>query len=163
MLNSQPFEVSLADKQSVILPEEFITEFIKNNHKRIKVKATFEDKSLEFYAQLKYEKTGLFRIYFSKGKQKDLGIFLNDYFMLQIFEDTSKYGVEMCEELEAVLLSDYDAFSIFEGLTPGKQRSIMYAIARYKSSQTRVDKSLILIENLKRGISNQKLWLKKHF
>ena len=30
MLNSQPFEVSLTDKQSVILPEEFITKFIKN-------------------------------------------------------------------------------------------------------------------------------------
>lgn len=161
MLISNPFEVSLANKQSVILPQESITKFIEGKHKRVKVKATFEDKSIEFHAQLKYEKTGLHRIYFSKAKQKELGIFMNDYFTLQIFEDTSKYGVEMSEDLEAVLLSDYEAFTIFEGLTPGKQRSIIYAISRYKSSQMRVDKSILLCNNLKRGIKDPKMWLKK--
>ena len=122
--------------------------------------ASFENKEIEFHAALKKEKTGLFRIYFSKAKQKELGVFPNDYFKLQIFEDTSKYGVDMSEELEAVLLSDYDAFQIFESLTPGKQRSIIYAISRYKASQTRIDKSILLTDNLKRGIKDPKLWLK---
>ncbi len=162
MLKSSPFEVTLATKQSIIMPEAPIAEFIKGNHKRIKVLASFEGKSIEFYAALKREKTGTYLIYFSKGKQKELGVFMNDYFQLQVFEDTSKYGVEMSEELEAVLLSDFEAYTIFEELTPGKQRSIIYAIARYKSSQLRVDKALILTENLKRGITDQKLWLKKH-
>lgn len=162
MLKSEPFEVSLADKQSIVLPEAPIKEFITNNHKRINVKATFERKSIDFYAALKKEKTGLFRIYFSKTKQKELGVFMNDYFELQVFEDTSKYGVDMSEELEAVLLSDYEAYTIFESLTPGRQRSIIYTISRYKSPQMRVDKALLLIENLKRGITDQKLWLKKH-
>lgn len=160
MLKSCYFEVSLADKQTVILPEEPIADFIKNNHKRIKVIATFENQQIEFHAALKKEKTGLFRIYFSKAKQKELGVFMNDYFKLQVFEDTTKYGVEMSEELEAVLLSDYDAYQIFENLTAGKQRSIIYAISRYKSQQTRIDKSLILTENLKRGIKDPKLWFK---
>lgn len=161
MLKSSPFEVTLADKQSIILPETPIAEFVEGNHKRIKVVASFEEKSIEFYAALKKTK-GVHLIYFSKGKQKELGVFMNDYFELQIFEDTSKYGVEMSEELEAVLLSDYEAFSIFENLTPGKQRSIIYAISRYKSSQLRVDKALILTENLKRGVTDQKLWFKKN-
>lgn len=160
MLKSEVFEVTLADKYSVILPEEPIIDFIKNNHKRVKVIASFENQQIEFYAALKKEKTGLFRIYFSKVKQKELGVFPNDYFKLQVFEDTSKYGVEMSEELEAVLLSDYDAFQIFENLTPGKQRTIIYAISRYKASQTRIDKSILLTENLKRGIKDPKLWLK---
>lgn len=99
---------------------------------------------------------------FSKEKQKALGVFMNDYFTMQLFEDQSKYGVDMPEELEAVLLSDHDAYIIFENLTPGKQRSIIYAILRYKSSQTRIDKSLILTENLKRGVTDQKLWLKSN-
>jgi len=161
MLKSIPFEVTLADKQSVILPEIPIADFIENNHKRIKVLASFEDQNIEFHAALKREKSGLYRIYFSKGKQKELGVFMNDYFKLQIFEDTSKYGVEMSEELEAVLLSDFEAYSIFENLTPGKQRSIIYAISRYKSPQMRVDKALILTDNLKRGITDQRIWLKK--
>jgi Bacteriocin-protection, YdeI or OmpD-Associated len=162
MLKSEPFEVTLANKQSVILPKNKLKDFINNNHKRIKVITRFNEKSIEFYAALKHEKTGLYRIYFSKGKQKELGVFMNDYFTLQVFEDTSKYGVEMSEELEAVLLSDYDAFTIFENLTPGRQRSIIYAISRYKSSQLRIDKSLIFCENIKRGIKDQKLWLKKN-
>ncbi|WP_299365625.1 YdeI/OmpD-associated family protein [Winogradskyella sp.] len=162
MLKSFPFEVSLADKQSIILPEAPIADFVKKNYKRIKVLASFEDKTIEFYAALKREKSGQYRIYFSKAKQKALGIFVNDYFELQVFEDTSKYGVEMSEELEAVLLSDYDAYTVFEKLTPGRQRSIIYAISRYKSPQMRVDKALIFTENLKRGITDQKLWLKKH-
>ncbi|WP_299522953.1 YdeI/OmpD-associated family protein [Winogradskyella sp.] len=162
MLKSSSFEVTLADKQSIILPETPIANFIKGNHKRVKVIATFENQSIEFYAALKYEKSGLYRIYFSKAKQKVLGVFMNDYFELQVFEDNSKYGVDISEELEAVLLSDYEAYTIFENLTPGKQRSIIYAISRYKSSQMRVDKALILTENLKRGITDQKLWLKKH-
>lgn len=161
MLKSEPFEVTLVDKQSVILSEDAISDFIKDNHKRIKVKASFETKIIEFYAALKREKTGLFRIYFSKAKQKELGVFMNDYFTLQVFEDNSKYGVEMSEELEAVLLSDYEAFSIFEALTPGRQRSIIYTISRFKSSQTRVDKAILLTANLKRGITDPKLWLKK--
>ncbi|WP_431158640.1 YdeI/OmpD-associated family protein [Winogradskyella poriferorum] len=161
MLKSDPFEVSLADKQSVILPAQYIEPFIKDNHKRVKVRASFEGKSLAFHAHLKYEKTGLHRIYFSKTKQNELGVFTNDYFTIEIFEDTSKYGVEMSEELEAVLLSDHEAFTIFEGLTPGKQRSIIYAISRYKSPQTRVDKALLLCNNLKRGVKDPKLWLKK--
>ena len=161
MLKSDTFEVSLADKQSVILPIQYIEPFIKDKHKRVKVRASFEGKSITFHAQLKYEKTGLHRIYFSKAKQKELGVFNNDYFTIEIFEDTSKYGVEMSEELEAVLLSDYEAFTIFEGLTPGKQRSIIYAISRYKSPQTRVDKALLLCNNLKRGVKDPKLWIKK--
>jgi len=162
MLKSTPFEVTLADKQSIVLPEKHIVRFIDGKHKRIRVLSTFNDKSIGFYAALKREKTGLYRIYFSKAKQKELGLFMNDYFELQIFEDTSKYGVEMSEELEAVLLSDYEAYSIFEDLTPGRKRSIIYTISRYKSSQMRVDKALLITNNLKRGITDPKLWLKKN-
>ncbi|WP_299123848.1 YdeI/OmpD-associated family protein [uncultured Winogradskyella sp.] len=162
MLKTENFEVTLADKQSVILPEDYISNFIANNHKRIRVKTTFEGKYIEFYAALKREKSGIYRIYFSRAKQKELGVFMNDYFMLQIFEDTSKYGVEIAEELEAVLLSDYEAYTIFENLTPGRKRSIIYTVSRYKSAQTRVDKALIIAENLKRGVLDSKLWLKKN-
>jgi len=53
MLKSDPFEVSLADKQSIILPETSILGFIENNHKRIKINVSFEGKRIEFYAALK--------------------------------------------------------------------------------------------------------------
>ena len=89
---------------------------------------------------------------FGKRYQKELGVFPNDYFQLQFFEDDSKYGAELPEELEVVLMSDYEAFEIFESFTPGKQRGIIYGILSYKASQTRIDKSILICENLKKGI-----------
>ncbi|SHH40817.1 YdeI/OmpD-associated family protein [Winogradskyella jejuensis] len=160
MITSQTFETQLADKQSVIIPQEVALLFYNAGHKRVKAKAIFEEKNIAFYAALKREKTGIFRIYFSKAKQKELEIFPNDYFKIILSEDQSKYGVEPCEEFEAVMLSDYEAYEIFESLTPGKKRSIIYAIGRYKSSQTRIDKTLLFINNLRRGIFDPRLWLK---
>lgn len=97
---------------------------------------------------------------FSKRHQKELGIFPNDYFQLQFFEDDSKYGVNMPEELKDVLSSDHEAFQIFESFTDGKKRSIIYMISRYKVAQTRIDKSLLVCENLKRGIRHNHELLK---
>ena len=73
---------------------------------------------------------------------------------------TSKYGVEVPEEFEAVMLSDYDAYQIFESFTKGKQRGIIYMITRFKDSQKKIDKTLLLCENLKRGIRDNKDLLK---
>ncbi|MBO6607003.1 YdeI/OmpD-associated family protein [Psychroserpens sp.] len=162
MLQSDPFEVSLAHSHAVIIPDTVAHLFLSEKQKRVKVHASYHDQQIVFYAALTAKKNGLCVLMFSKEKQKALGVFMNDYFTMQLFEDQSKYGVDMPEELEAVLLSDHDAYIIFENLTPGKQRSIIYAILRYKSSQTRIDKSLILTENLKRGVTDQKLWLKSN-
>ena len=70
---------------------------------------------------------------------------------MQLFEDTSKYGVDMPEELKAILMSDYDAYRIFESFTARKKRSIIYGVIRFKSNQNKIDKPLLLCENLPRG------------
>jgi hypothetical protein len=151
-LKSKPFEISITGSYySLLLPEVIIRPFIERNLKRVKAKATFESKELHFHGAIQ-KRHGQHYMMFGKRYQKELGIFPNDYFLLQLFEDESKYGVEMPEELDAVLLSDYEAFQIFDAFTPGKKRGIIYMIARYKNSQTKIDKSLIICENLKRGI-----------
>ncbi len=132
---------------------EIIQPFLDKGIKRVKAKASFEGKEMEFHGALQ-KRNGNYYMMFGKRYQKELGIFPNDYFQLQFFEDDSKYGVDMPEEFDAVLLSDYDAYQIFETLTPGKQRGLIYAISRYKNSQTRIDKSILICENLKRGIRN---------
>lgn len=151
MLKSPVFEVTVKGTHGIDLPYEIVTPFIENGQKRVKVKAAFEKKNIEFHAALSKYK-GKYMMMFSKAKQKELGLFPNDYFEMQFFEDTSKYGVEVPEEFEAVMLSDYDAFQIFESFTKGKQRGIIYGISRYKNSQARIDKSILVCENLKRGI-----------
>ncbi len=162
-MQSPEFEISIVgaftSSHTFLIPDEIVEPFIAKNHKRVRVVAAFQDKSIEFYAALLKIQSKYYMM-FSKNKQKALGIYPNDYFTLQFFEDTSKYGVEVPEEFEAVLLSDYDAHQIFEGFTKGKKRGIIYMISRYKNSQTRIDKSLLLCENLKRGIRENKELLK---
>lgn len=145
------FKVVLFDKFNILIPFEIFKPFADKKMNRVKAIATYFEKSITFYAAVKKDKkSGNYKMMFSKQKQKELNLNLTDEFEMQLFEDTSKYGVEMPEELEAVLLSDYEAYKLFESLTKGKQRSIIYGVKRFKGSQNKIDKSLILCENLKR-------------
>ncbi len=148
-MKSEPFEITVTGNYySLKLPEHIVRPFLEKNRNRVKAKASYLGKEITFHAALQ-KRNGLYCMMFGKRHQKVLGIFPNDYFQLQFFEDTSKYGVEMPEELDAVFLSDYEAFQIFESFTPSKQRGLIYAISRYRTSQTRIDKSLLLCEILK--------------
>ncbi|MDO1501035.1 YdeI/OmpD-associated family protein [Winogradskyella maritima] len=156
------FKTSLASKSTILIPEDLVQQLPKDSRSRVKVKTNFNGKSIDYHAALKRHSSGDYLMYFSKGKQDELGIAFGEEFTVQLFEDDSKYGVDLPEELEAVLLTDYEAYKIFESFTKGKQRSIIYAVKRYKSSQTKIDKSLLLCSNLKRGFHDQKLLFKEN-
>ena len=160
-MESPSFEVAIRGMHSLEIPEKYAIEFIEKGHTRVKIRASFENRILDFHAALK-KYQGRYLVTFGKRYQKELGVYPNDYFQLQLFEDNSKYGVEMPEELEAVLETDEEARSIFESFTPGKIRSVIYAISRYRNTQTRVDKSLIFADNIKRGIHDPKEFFKPH-
>lgn len=63
--------------------------------------------------------------------------------------DNSKYGMEVPEELEALLEQDNEGARRFEMLTPGKQRYIIHYVSQVKSSQKKIDRAIMLINNLK--------------
>lgn len=158
-MQSAVFEVAVKGMHSIVVPDYIAEPFVNKGHSRVKVRASFETKTIDFFAALrKYQ--GQYTMMFSKNKQKELGLLSNDYFQLQLFQDTSKYGVEVPEEFEAVMLSDHEAFQIFESFTKGKQRGIIYMITRFKDSQKKIDKTLVLCENLKRGVRDNKELLK---
>lgn len=158
-MKSPLFEVSLSAGFGILLPENIIAPFLEKKQKRVRVEAHFEGKKINLHAAIQ-RRGEQYYMMFGKANQKALGVFPNDYFQLQFFEDDSKYGVEISEELEAVLYSDQEAFQIFESFTDGKKRGIIYMISRYKVSQTRIDKSILLCENLKRGIRDNMELLK---
>jgi len=161
LLKSERFEVTLQGSYTIILPIEIVNIFTEKGFKRAKVKAFFNKNSIEFYAALQKRKEK-YILTFSKRYQKQLGIFPSDYFQLQLYEDTSKYGVEMPEELEAVLQSDPEAYQIFESFSDGKKRTLIYYILKIKTSQIRIDKALLISENIKMGIIDPKELIKAH-
>jgi len=158
MKPSSIFEVSITGTHQIHLPEKVAKSFVEANHKRIKVNAFYKDNSIVIYAAL-YFRNGIYSIGFGKRYQKDLQLPYGENFSLQICEDDSKYGVAMPEEFQAVLDSDWEAFEKFEALTAGKKRSLIFYISRFKQVQTKIDKALIISENLKMGITDTKLLL----
>lgn len=156
---SEKFEVTITGTHGVIIPESIARPFDEAGHKRIRITASYRDKTISFHAALnKYQ--GNYVISFGKRYQKPLGVSANDYFQLQLEEDSSKYGVDVPEEFSAVMESDPEAAEIFEQLTDGKKRSLIYYVLRFANSQTRIDKALIISENLKLGIKDPKELLK---
>ncbi len=153
--------VQLRGSHSVVIPSEIAEYYKQKGQDRIKCLATLRDKELEFHAALrKYQ--GRYIISFGKRYQKELGLNSEDEFTLTFSEDDSKYGVDMPEEFEAVLASDPEANEIFESFSDGKKRSLIYFVLRVKSSQTRIDKSLMVAENMKMGIQKTQDLLKDH-
>ena len=162
LLSSERFEVTIEGTHGIVLPDSIVAPFVKKGLKRVKFMAFFEGKEIRFHGAV-HSYLGKNMVSFGKRYQKELGVYPSDYFELQMFEDTSKYGVEMPEEFSAVLESDPEAFENFEKLTDGKKRSLIYYIIRFKNSQTRIDKALIIAENLKHGITDQKEIVKQQF
>ncbi|WP_074407808.1 YdeI/OmpD-associated family protein [Aquimarina megaterium] len=154
------FKTSLYSSHSIIIPNKIAQYLIEEGHKRVIIEITFNTVSVQYHAALQKWKNN-YHITFNKQNQKKLGVFPTDFFEVTLHEDTTKYGVEMPEEFDAVLQSDLEAFEIFESLTDGKKRSLIYYILKIKNSQSRIDKALIITENLKRGIRDNKELIKR--
>ncbi|MBC5775912.1 DUF1905 domain-containing protein [Pontibacter sp. KCTC 32443] len=80
---------------------------------------------------------------------KQLGLQSGDKVEITLQEDTTEYGMEVPEELKELLNQDTEGKRRFELLPPGKQRYIIYYVGGVKSSQLRIDRALLLINNLK--------------
>lgn len=87
----------------------------------------------------------------SKARMKKINVDLGDIVSIQLKKDTSKYGMDVPEEFEEFLRQDAHAKKRFESLTMGLQRAVIYVIAQVKSSEKRIDKTLFLMENLKKA------------
>ena len=83
-------------------------------------------------------------------RMKQLGLKEGDMVHIALEKDTSEYGMEMPEALAALLEQDHNGMLCFQNLTAGKQRYIIHYISAVKNSQLRVDRAIMLIENLKK-------------
>lgn len=85
----------------------------------------------------------------NKERMKKYGVEKGDEVEAAIELDNSKHGMEVPEELEALLEQDDEGALRFEMLTPGKQRYIIHYVSQVKSSQKKIDRAIMLINNLK--------------
>ncbi len=106
----------------------------------------------KFHRAIQRNKNGEIFISLGKTTLKEADHFPGDEVEVWLEKDTSQYGMPMPEELEEVMNQDEEGRQRFEELNPGMQRSFLYYINTGKTVDTRINRSLQLIENLKMGI-----------
>lgn len=69
---------------------------------------------------------------------------------VELKKDNSKFGMTVPAELAEVLKQDKEGKARFEALVPGKLRYIIYYVNQVKSPQSRVERAVRCITNLKK-------------
>jgi len=87
----------------------------------------------------------------SKERMKELDVDLFDTVNVTLIRDYSEYGFEVPVEFTEVLHQDPEGKKRFESLSIGTRRATIYLVIQVKSSEKRIEKSLSIIENLKRA------------
>ena len=90
-------------------------------------------------------------ITFSKARMKEIGVDVGDTVDVHLEKDTSEYGFTVPEEFEEVLRQDDQANQVFLALPKGTRRAIIYLVLQIKASDKRIEKSIFLLENLKKA------------
>jgi uncharacterized protein YdeI (YjbR/CyaY-like superfamily) len=75
--------------------------------------------------------------------------------------DDSEFQFAMPEELKEVLDTDPPAQKIFQSLTAGNQRSLIQLVLMMKSSDKRIERSLLIARKIKAGITAARLIMQK--
>lgn len=150
MMRSPKTELCITRSHAVILPDALVRPFLEAGQTRVAVRVGFEQQELFFHAALFPLPEG-HCITLSKAKQRELGVGPGDYFEVTLEEDQTEFGVELPPEMEEVFHQDPEAGALFRRLTPGACRSVIYAVAGFKSPQRRVDLALLVCERLHRG------------
>jgi hypothetical protein len=91
------------------------------------------------------------RYYISMNKEKrdQLGIVPGDKVTVELRRDNTKYGLPMPAELREVLNQDAEGARLFDALTNGRQRTILYYVAKAKDVDRRIHAALVIVEHLK--------------
>jgi len=137
---------SLVWGHHVLVPKKVSDAFVKKGVKR--VIATFGG---EVRNQIAFMPNGdgVYFLNVNKEIRKQLGLNFGEKVKVTIEPDESKYGIELCEEMEVLLEQDEKGSAIFHKLTIGKQRSLIYLASKPKRSETRLKKSINILEYLK--------------
>ncbi|GAA0894389.1 hypothetical protein GCM10009122_40700 [Fulvivirga kasyanovii] len=133
------------------VPKEVVDEF---GTLKIRLVCTVNN-SLNFQCGLMALGEGKAYISINAKRMKELGVKLGDEVHVALKKDDSKYGMDVPEELAELLKQDYEGKLRFDKLTPAMQRYIIYHVSGVKSPNLRLDRAIMLIENLKKSVEGK--------
>lgn len=141
-----------------IIPENEVVDFFsKDGNKRILCKLNDQ---IEFHCAILRKKDKSYFINVGMIICKKLKIGEGSKVTAVFSEDNSMYQFEIPEEFQEVLKLDDDANNIFQTLTDGNKRGLIYLVNQVKNSDKRIDRALKIAERLKNGVTSPKIILK---
>jgi hypothetical protein len=141
----------------VLIAKAFVPDFIANGARRA---ICTVNQSLDCHCAFMPKKEGGFFINIGSKICQQLNLKEGDEVDVQFKPDTTEFQFEMPEEFAEVLYQEPDALTIFDGLTDGNKRGLMYLVTTVKSSEKRIEKALKIVEKLKLGITSPRLIMK---
>ena len=130
------FEKSPLWKHYLEVPSEIIRQ-VPDSLKRFDVKV---NNSIAWTTAIMKTKTFHF-ILLNDSRVKQLGLSIDSLVEIELTENTSKYGIEMPEQLQMELDQDEAVSTRFESLTPGNQRTIINIVIKVKNPESRTKKA----------------------
>ena len=85
----------------------------------------------------------------NKERMKKYRLQLGDEIELFVEEDTSEYGMPLPDEMAIAFEEDPEGSLLFHKLTPGRMRTLLHIVGKFKSPDKRIEKSVIILEHLK--------------
>ena len=132
------------------IPQE-IADAMLGDRNMLRVIVHFEN-GMKVHRALKRNKNGETFISLGKSTLKDAKVEPGTELPLVLEVDRTKFGFSLPEEFAEVMNQDPEGEKAFLELKPGLQRSFLYYIGSAKTVDTRINRSLQLMENLKMGI-----------
>lgn len=105
--------------------------------------------TLEFNCALLPDGKGNLFINLNKEIREKLSLNIDDEVLVSLVKDESKYGMPLPEVFEELLYQDPEGEKLFNALTPGKIRSLLYVIDKPKSEGLKLEKGLVILDYLK--------------
>jgi hypothetical protein len=107
--------------------------------------------TMSFQGALMPDGNGHFFINVNNELRKKLKLNEFDNVHVSFVPDTSKYGLPLPVEFEELLKQDLAGSDVFESLTDGKKRTLLFIIAKPKSPDLRIRNGIAVLEHLKRN------------
>jgi hypothetical protein len=125
-----------------------------------RVTCTLNDK-VSFPCSLMGNARGAYKISVNKEHRDKAGIVPGDTCKVTLVRDDSEYGIPIPPEFVGVLDQDPTAQKLFESLTNGRRRVIVWHVAKAKDTDERIRHALIILEHVKNNcgdIDDKKLY-----
>lgn len=134
--------------QALHVPSKLVTELLANEKDRRMICRLAS--GFEWHCALMPLGDGDFFINVSKEIRAANGLEVDqESIVIQLKKDNSEYGMPVPEELIELWAMDQESWDVFNSLTPGKQRSLLYQIGKPKTSDTRLKKAVQIMDYLK--------------